>query len=73
MPVEGFLSLLVGHLQEEQKCQLFDVILVRKAVISKDVAIVPQFLNNHFTVAHRSALSLFYRASGRPLGSTAVK
>jgi len=56
LPVEVFgnedlsprnqLLALVGHLQKKQVGKLLDVILVREAVISQNIAVVPQFLND---------------------------
>ena len=43
--VERRPALLVGHLEEEQKRQLLDVVAVRKPVIAQDVAVVPEFLD----------------------------
>ena len=37
--------LLVGHLEEEQKGELLDVVAVRQAVIPQDVAVVPELLD----------------------------
>ena len=54
----GF-GLLVRHLEEEQECQLFDVVLVRKAVVAQDVAVVPQFLDDGRAVAHASTSGCF--------------
>ncbi len=36
----------VGHLEEEQECELLDVVLIQEAVIAEDVAVVPEFLND---------------------------
>jgi hypothetical protein len=38
-------ALLVGHLEEEQKRELLDVVAVGETVIPQDVAIVPKFLD----------------------------
>jgi hypothetical protein len=34
---------LVGHLQEQQECELLDVIAAGQAVIPKNVAVIPSF------------------------------
>ena len=46
------LALLLGHLEEQEKCQLLDVIAIRQAVIAQDGAIVPKFLDELRCVAH---------------------
>src|SRR3989338_6882938 len=37
---------LVGHLEEQQVCQLFDVVTVAHPVVAQDVAVVPEFLDD---------------------------
>lgn len=44
--VEGLLCALVGHLEKEEEGELFDVVAVAHAVVAKDVAVVPEFLND---------------------------
>jgi len=43
--VERRPALLIRHLEEEQKRQLLDVVAIRQPVIAKDVAVVPEFLD----------------------------
>jgi hypothetical protein len=38
-------ALLIGHLEEEQKRELLDVVAVGKPVIPQDVSVVPAFLD----------------------------
>ena len=38
------LCALIGHLQEQQVRELLEVIAVRKAIVTQDVAVVPEFL-----------------------------
>ena len=42
----GRLSPLVGHFEEEQIGELFDVVAVAHAVVAQDVAEVPEFADN---------------------------
>ena len=37
---------LFDHLEEEQKGELLDVVLIRQAVIAEDVAVVPELLDD---------------------------
>ena len=50
--IERRLRLLVRHFQEEQKRKLLYVGAVRQTVIAKDVAIVPEFLNEGVRIGH---------------------
>ncbi len=50
--IERRLRLFIGHLQKQQKRQLLDVIAVRQPVITQDVAVVPEFLNESVWVGH---------------------
>ena len=43
---------LVRHLEEQQIRQLFDVVAVAHPVVAKDVAVVPEFLNDLRGLAH---------------------
>ena len=38
-------ALLVGHLEEEEKRELLDIVAVRQAVIAKNITIIPEFLD----------------------------
>ena len=40
------LRALVRHLEEEQVRQLLDVIAIAHSVVAKDVAVVPELLND---------------------------
>ena len=40
------LSALVGHFEEQQIGELFDVVAVRHTVVAQDVAVVPEFLDD---------------------------
>ena len=42
----GRLCPFVGHLEKEQVGKLLDVVTVRQSIITQDVAVVPQFLND---------------------------
>jgi hypothetical protein len=44
---------LVGHLEEEEKGELFDVVAIGEAVIAEDVAVVPKPLDNGRRAAER--------------------
>ena len=44
--VVGRLRALVGHLEEQQIRQLFDIVAVAHPVVAQDVAVVPEFLDN---------------------------
>src|SRR6185312_11842602 len=54
--IERRLHLLIGHLQEQQKRQLLDVVLVGQPVVTQDVAIVPELANDGGRVAHTVTL-----------------
>ena len=43
--IERSLGLLVGHFQEQQVSQLLDVVAVGQPVVAKNVAVVPELLN----------------------------
>lgn len=43
--IEQRAGLLIGHFEEEQERELFDVVTVGEAVIPKDVALVPEFVD----------------------------
>ena len=43
--VERHPALLIRHLEEEEKCQLLDVIAVRQPIVAQDVAVIPKFLD----------------------------
>ena len=45
-PIERRLRLFIGHLQEQQICELLDVVAVAETVVTQDVAVVPEFLND---------------------------
>ena len=49
---KGRLGLLIRHFQEQQKRELFDVVAVGQAVITEDVAVVPEFLDEGGWCAH---------------------
>jgi hypothetical protein len=40
------LGALVGHLEEQQIGQLLDVVAIRHAVVTQDVAVIPEFLDD---------------------------
>ncbi len=42
----GRIRPLVGHFQEEQIGQLFDVVAIAHPVVAQDVAVVPKFLDD---------------------------
>ena len=44
--VPGRLRLLVRHLQEEEVRELLDVVAVGEPVVPKDIAVVPEFLDD---------------------------
>ena len=44
--VERRARLLIGHLEKEQKRQLFDVVAIGESIIAEDVAVVPEFLDD---------------------------
>lgn len=44
--VEGLLRPLVGHLEEEEKGELLDIVAVAHPVVPEDVAEVPEFLDD---------------------------
>src|SRR5262249_36770873 len=44
--VAGRLGALLGHLEEEEGGELFEVVLVGEAVVAQDVAEGPEFLND---------------------------
>ena len=44
--VVGRLGALVGHLEEEEIGELFDVVAVAHAVVAQDVAEIPEFADN---------------------------
>src|ERR1035441_4646385 len=48
----GRLRLLVGHLQEEQKRELLDVVLVGQTVVTQDVTVIPELADDRGGVAH---------------------
>ena len=50
--VERGLRLLIGHFQEEEKRELLDVITVRETVITKNIAVVPEFRDELLGIAH---------------------
>ena len=50
--IERWPCLLISHLEEEQERELLDVVLVRQTIIAKDVAVVPEFLDDRRTVTH---------------------
>src|SRR5207302_5615726 len=55
---------LVGHLQEQQERELLQVVLITQAVVSQDLAVAPELLDDAFAlVAHDAALSLRTRGS----------
>src|SRR5689334_3109583 len=58
--VEWRFRLLVGHLEKQQKRQLLDVVLVRQAIVPKDVAVVPELLDDRRAI--HAALFLVPRA-----------
>jgi len=43
--VERRPTLLIRHLQEQEKRQLLDVVTIGQPVIPQDVAVIPEFLN----------------------------
>ena len=44
--VEGLLGPFGGHLEEEEKGELLDIVAVAHAVVPEDVAEVPEFLDH---------------------------
>jgi len=48
--VERRLRLLIRHLQEEQEGQLLNVVAVRQPVVAKDVAVVPELLDERRSI-----------------------
>lgn len=38
--------LLGHHFEEEQEGELLDIVAVRKAIVAKEVAVIPEFLND---------------------------
>ena len=54
--IERWLRLFVGHLQEQQKRQLLNVVAIRQPVIAKDVAVVPELLNKGVRSTHQTLL-----------------
>ena len=61
--IERWPALLVRHLEKEQKRQLLDIVAVRQPVVTQDVAVVPEFLNQLIRRVthrrHRSNLTFF--------------
>lgn len=39
-------GLLVGHFEEQQVGELFDVVAIADAIVAEDVAVVPEFLDD---------------------------
>ena len=54
--IERCPGLLVGHLEEQQVRQLLDVVAVGEAVVAKDVAVVPELLDQSLLISHRSSV-----------------
>ena len=56
------LGALVGHLEEQQIGELLDVVAIRHAVVTQDVAVVPEFLDDfpvsHFSPSYLSHITL---------------
>src|SRR5688500_3556399 len=49
----------ISHLQEQQECQLFEVVLIAEAVVSETLAIAPQLLDDAFApVAHTAPVAV---------------
>jgi hypothetical protein len=51
--LNGRLALLIRHFEEEQKRELLDIITIGETIIAKDVAVVPQLLNEWCRGTHR--------------------
>ena len=52
--VKGRIGPLMRHLEEKQKSKLFQVVAVGQSGVTQDVAIVPEFLDDHSrSVGHR--------------------
>ena len=49
-PDQGFP--LVGHLEEQEEGELLEVVLVREPVVSEDVAVRPELLDDAVGVGH---------------------
>ena len=66
--VVGRPAALVGHLQEQQIGELLDVVAVAHAVVTQDVAVVPEFLDD-VCAAHRVValfVSVIFLVKGYP-------
>lgn len=50
--LEGRFRLLVGHLQEQKERQLLDVVAIREPVVTQDVALVPELLDEGLGIGH---------------------
>src|SRR5665213_1812054 len=75
VPVATFRNLhaaLFGHLQEEQICELLDIVAVVHAVMAERVAEAPKFLDN---IAHAAIASFIscIKAGKRPLKILAAR
>lgn len=54
--VEWWTALLIGHFEEEEIGQLFDIIAVGETVILENIAVIPKLLDELLRIAH-SAVS----------------
>ena len=64
--------LLVGHLEEQQVRELFQVVAVGEPVVAEDVAVVPEFVDDRLAVAHASPSSRFSVTTSRSARSVAI-
>ena len=61
----GWLCLLVGHLEKEQVGQLLDVIPVGESIVTQDVAVVPELLDDLLRMVGHKQLSSLVMCRGR--------
>ena len=55
---------LVGHLEEQEERELLQVVLVAQAVVTQDLAVVPQLLDDPVALLGHGGGSLLWRRGG---------